>query len=265
MRIFSRRVFPKIAARGNDGFTLVELLVAMALIGVMAGWGIPAFTSMLQSKGVESAAYAVKDMLETARGYAIANNTYTWVGFYEEAMTASSSVSTPPPYPGKGRILMAIVASKDGTEIFKSSDSAATLPASRICPVGRVVRLENIHLADVDAPAGPPADPGSLAGRPGFPYDESDPRNGSHGSHYARISSESGDKTKFPFLVQALTFYKTVRFNPRGEANVNSTYELRPAVEIGLKPTNGTAVSKTANVAALQFSGIVGGVTLYRR
>jgi hypothetical protein len=33
---------------------------------------------------VTSAAYAIKGVLEQGRTYAMANNTYTWVGFYEE-------------------------------------------------------------------------------------------------------------------------------------------------------------------------------------
>ena len=44
----------------------------------------PAFTTIKGGTDVTSAAYTIKGVLDTARTYAKANNTYTWVGFYEE-------------------------------------------------------------------------------------------------------------------------------------------------------------------------------------
>ena len=44
----------------------------------------PAFTYIKGGTDVTSAAYTIKGVLDTARTYAKANNTYTWVGFYEE-------------------------------------------------------------------------------------------------------------------------------------------------------------------------------------
>ena len=40
---------------------------------------------------VTSAAYTIKGVLDTARTYAKANNTYTWVGFFEEDVSQSST------------------------------------------------------------------------------------------------------------------------------------------------------------------------------
>jgi hypothetical protein len=57
---------------------------------------------------VTSAAYTIKGALDTARTYAKANNTYTWVGFFEEDISSAT-----PGTAGTGRLVMSIVASKD--------------------------------------------------------------------------------------------------------------------------------------------------------
>ena len=53
----------------------------------------PAFTSLKSAGDVTNAAYTIKGVLDTARTYAKANNTYTWVGFYEE--NGANLVSSP--------------------------------------------------------------------------------------------------------------------------------------------------------------------------
>src|SRR6266513_2502174 len=94
------------------GFTLLELLVVIGIIALLMVLIVPAFTNMKSGTDVTSAAYTIKGVLDTARTYAKANNTYTWVGFYEE------DVSQPPATAGVGRIVMSIVGSKDGTIIY---------------------------------------------------------------------------------------------------------------------------------------------------
>ncbi len=65
-------------------FTLIELLVVVGIIALLLVLMAPAFTYIKGGNDVTSAAYTIKDVLDTARTYAAANNTYTWVGFYEE-------------------------------------------------------------------------------------------------------------------------------------------------------------------------------------
>ena len=238
-------------------FSLIELLFVVVIIAVLATVLAPAFTSITKSKGVDNAAYEIKWAIETARSYAMANKTYTWVGFFEDNIL--SSASGQPPYAGKGCVFLAIVSSKDGTEIFQPTDQAATLPAARLTQLGKVVKLENVHLADVGAPAGG-SDPKTLAGRPASPQ----------ASSFERISSDSPDKTRFPFIAQSHTFYKTLQFSPSGECllcvdqGAGNSVDLQPAVEIGIKPTNGTAVASSPNIAAIQVTGIAGNVTIFR-
>ena len=56
-----------------------------------------------------------------------------------------------------------------------------------------------------------------------------------------------------------------LRFNPRGEANVNSTLPCTRIVEIGLQPTHGAAKNAAAtDLVVVQQAGIGGGVNIYR-
>jgi type II secretory pathway pseudopilin PulG len=247
-----------------SAFTLLELLIVIGIIAVLFVLIAPAFTTIKSGTDVTSAAYAIKGVLDTARTYAKANNTYTWVGFYEEDTTATTPTNNSPAYPGKGRILLAIVASKDGSKIFEDTDPAAPLPPDRINQVGKLVKIEGIHLTDIGNPSptpNPTPMPDTLPARPFTPYTEGLPFD-----HFNRISSDSTDTTLFPFTAQNYTFYKTIRFSPRGEANINSTYTVKHQGEIGMKPTHGIVVDTgSPNVVAIQFSGLGGAIKIYRR
>src|SRR5438874_3386449 len=93
----------------EGGFTLIELLIVVGIIGVLLVLMAPAFTTMKGGTDVTSAAYTIKGILDTARTYAKANNTYVWVGFYEENVenAASPNLSAP----SIGRVIMSVVAS----------------------------------------------------------------------------------------------------------------------------------------------------------
>jgi prepilin-type N-terminal cleavage/methylation domain-containing protein len=242
------------------GFTLIELLVVMAIIIILTALLAPAFTSLKSAGDVTSAAYTIKGVLEQARSYAMANNTYAWVGFYEEATTATTPTNAPPPYPGKGRVLLATVASKDGTA------------SGPIAQIGKLVKIENIHMTDIGAPPSstpsPAPDASSIYARSAFPY--TSPSASS--AYQNRISSDDthspDNRALYQFTAQGYTFYKTIRFSPRGEPSidVNGNYALRNTAEIGLRPTHGDTVdSNNPNIAAIQFTGVGGNVKIYRR
>src|SRR5262245_29560761 len=64
-----------------SSFTLLELLIVVGIIGLLLVLIAPAFTTIKGASDVTAAAYTIKGVLDTARTYAKANNTYAWVGF----------------------------------------------------------------------------------------------------------------------------------------------------------------------------------------
>ena len=103
------------------------MLIVVGIIGLLLVLIAPAFTTIKGGTDVTSAAYTIKGVLDTARTYAKANNTYTWVGFYEEDVSQPSYPAPHPRYTGcVGRVIMSIVASKNGTNLGADSSSSAT-------------------------------------------------------------------------------------------------------------------------------------------
>ena len=86
-------------------FTLVKLLAVIRILLIMLVLIAPAFTQLNAARVITKASYDISGLLEEARVYAKANDTYTWVGFYEE--DASQSTITP----ATGRVIVSVVAS----------------------------------------------------------------------------------------------------------------------------------------------------------
>src|SRR5262249_2724202 len=121
------------------------------IIGLLLVLIAPAFTTIKGGTDVTSAAYTVKSVLDTARTYAKANDTYSWVGFYEEDV---SQPSTNPPTAGTGRLVMSIVASKEGTVLY-DPNNLAPIDATKLVQVGKLTKIDNVHLwTHTDSPSG---------------------------------------------------------------------------------------------------------------
>ena len=252
------------------GFTLLEQLVVIGITGVLLALIAPAFTYIKGGTDVTSAAYTIKGVLDTARTYAQANNTYTWIGFFEEDVSSAT-----PGTAGTGRLVMSIVASKDGTKVYDANSTS--IDPTRLIQVGKLVKIENIHLGLLPLGTGtPPGD--TFDSRPSpTPAPVNDSRFGElNGSPTAPTTN-----SQYPFQYPVgsgpppaqYTFQKTLQFNPRGESNINSglgvggwTYDVKRIVEVGLRATHGTQVDTISpNLVAVQITGFGGNVKIYRR
>src|SRR6266446_6419329 len=209
-------------------------MVVMGIIAVLLALMAPAFTTIKSGADATSAAYTVKGVLDQARTYAMANNTYTWVGFFEEDV---STASTNPATPGIGRIVMSIVASKDGTIIYNPT-SPVKITTTQLIQVGKLTKIENVHLwTHTDTPL----NTGSTL----------DTRPNVTSTYCIGNSSPPNSTTPFQYPVgnpepaAQYTFVKAVQFSPGGEARINnstSTNSLQTAAEVGLRATHGTTV-----------------------
>ena len=250
------------------GFTLIELLIVVSIIAVLMVLLSPAFTSLKSAGDVTSAAYTIKGVLDTARTYAKANNTYTWVGFFEEDVSQPWQPSGTLTPPGIGRIIISIVASKDGTIIYDPTNLAPQDLTTGVIQVGKLVKIENVHLwTHTDTPFGTASS--GFNSRPNVSQD-----------YCIGDGTPTNSTTPFRYPVgnpgAQYSFVKAVEFSPRGEARINNStlkrdgtevFPLQTAAEIGLEPTHGVATPSPtpANLVAIQFTGVGGSVVIYRR
>jgi len=264
-----------------SGFTLIELLVVIGIIAILTVLVAPAFTTIKASNDVTTAAYTLKGVLAQARTYAQANNTYSWVGFFEEN---GSTSSTNPATAGNGRLVLSVVASKDGTNIYGSG--TGTINCTQLIQVRALVKIDNIHLPlfQIGTETG---DADAFDTRPAL---RSDPTAGYNYSRFGELNNATPNTAPYttpynfqypignPCPTAQYTFNKLLQFSPRGECRVNGdSYQVRRVVEVGLVPSHGNSVptptsgagtstaTYSGNVVALQINGFGSTVKIFRR
>ena len=252
--------------QSRHGFTLLELLIVVGIIGLLLVLIAPAFTYIKGGTDVTSAAYTIKGALDTARTYAKANNTYAWVGFFEEDASQSS---TNPATAGNGRVVVSIVASKDGSNVYGSvAGPAADMDSTgtKLLQVGKLIKLDNMHLRTFANGTGAvPADtftirPAVVGSSPvtDAKIGDTSPTDSLRYFHYPATVIEAQRQYRF---------VKMIQFSPRGECRPqNDSYEMRTVIEVGLQQTHGTSVPALADPknCAVQLTGFGGNVKIYQ-
>jgi prepilin-type N-terminal cleavage/methylation domain-containing protein len=250
--------------RSPAGFTILEVLIVIGIIALLMVLVVPAFTNLKSAGDVTSAAYTVKGALDTARTFAKANNTYVWVGFFEEDGSIPSA--SPTATPGNGRIVISTVASKDGTEVYTSvgSPPADMDPAgTKLSQVGKLVKLDNMHLRTFSNGTGTgdtfPTRPPVPGGSPdNARIGDNSPPDSLRYFHYPPTGNETAAQYKFRKMIQ---------FSPRGECRPqNNNYEMRAIIEVGFQPIRGTDVSSVDvnKKCAVQLTGFSGNIIIYQ-
>ena len=246
----------------------------LGVIVLLLGLVLPALGPLKGSQDVTTAAYNLSGALETARNYAITNDTYTWIGFYEQDYGSGSAPAAPgpPPYKGVGHLTVGIVYSKDGTSLAGSVLLDSTNPGQTsglLGSVGKLMQIYGVHLKALSPPLNANStDPKVADTLQGRPYQTDLDKATLEQTLICNENADGSpntDATSQPFAEQGYAFYKTIRFNPRGEANIDSTLPCTRIIELGLQPTHGDVPDTTTpNVVAVQQAGIGGAVNIFR-
>ncbi|GEM_PF-376709 len=275
----------------NRAFTLVELLVVIGIIVILMVLIAPAMNALKGANDMDRAASDLTNMLQFCRSYAIANNTYVYLGIgeFDAAQSASATVQTL----GTGRVAMVGIASKDGTRGYSPYDAKISdiktewdgkytnTPANvarDFIAITKLQRYENLHILD---------------------YGQAPPSSGNMAREnlttYYRIGNAATDSVT-PIIYPlgsspTYTFKKTIQFDPDGmlrvfgsgapTGNPGTTTYFSPQgvpqwMEIALIQTHGNSVKSSAalfptsqsqntgNHVCMQIDGVKATVRTFR-
>lgn len=166
--------------KGKQGFSLIELLTVIAIIGVISTLTVIGIGSIKRSTDLKKAGADIAGVLEQARTYAMAHNTYTWVGFVQKS----------------DDLVVGAIASKngDGAPVGIDADGSN----ADVVPLAKLRTVNNAKLITAPASANRPSVEAAnqLVSTP------------------AMLAFSVGPGTR------KTTFDRVVRFNSRGEAQI---------------------------------------------
>jgi type II secretory pathway pseudopilin PulG len=217
----------------------VELLVVISIMAIMAVIAIPNFMGLTSSGRMNQNLTELSGLLEQARQYSLAQNTYVWVAF----LPATDATGTK-------TLSVAVLASKDGTDPASpaswANNSYGVVPSAQIGLVSKIITLRQIALL--------PAATLTSARISGLPVAPT-PING--------VASSSGFfSLQVPGTSAPQAFTQALEFTPSGEARNG----LNPVdlVELDLQPQKGNAALDQQNVAVIRVNGLTGESVIYR-
>ena len=256
-------------------FTLVEMLVVMGIILLLLALMVPAFTSMRSGSDFISAANDIGSTMEQARAYAMANNTYVYVGIGEylvtESSTTSPRTSAATASTAIGQVVLAVVASRDGTRSYDVNNPAAWSTnygtGGTLTSIDKLHFYNNVHLVDFGTT---PVTSGKMA-RPTVTdaqYRIFIPPNDTSHDTVTPFSWPLGKTLN----AGQYNFTKVIQIDPQGVARMQTatnTDGITSYMEIDLQPTHGNVAPTTpadqniGNQAALQLDCMTGSTRVY--
>jgi len=117
----------------RSAFSLIELLIVIAIIAMLSALALPAFNSIRNAGGLTKTANDIAGILEQARAYAMAQNTYVWIGFQTNQANGTDTLA------------VEVVASKTGSSYSTGND---------VVRLVKITRFENIQLTNLPANSG---------------------------------------------------------------------------------------------------------------
>jgi prepilin-type N-terminal cleavage/methylation domain-containing protein len=227
------------ARSGASGFTLIELVMVMAIMLMVLGFAAPSVVGILKGKKIEQALSTVTGVLEQARMDAATQNAYLWTGFLNIAAKDSKS--------GVDELWLMTFRGKSGESRIPAS-------AADILPVSALQRVEGVNMVEVD----------KLPDRVKALLPPT----------YKDVTSATKSETKITWkgttASGAKDFERILLFTPRGEAlwETGSPTVLplsEPSFVVGLARTqNGTVASNEKDMAFVLVAGVTGRVSVGR-
>lgn len=239
------RIKPSVNRPALLAFSLVEVLAVTALMALLMAVMVPSISSVKNGQNISKVSADIAGTLEQARAYAMANNTYVFVGLAE--VDGVQPESARPQQNGTGRLLMAVASSKDGTRGYETANPASSWAgASNLSAITRLQRFDGVHLADVLS--------SSVAGMEAVDA----------ASRLGSVTVSTSFDWPLGSSQKVCTFSRVIQFDPQGSATIPSGSGLSRWLEVALQPAHGNQVAAGPNFAALQLDGITGAVRLFR-
>ncbi len=226
-------------SKSQRGFTLIELLVVISIMAIIISAAVPAVSGLKGAGNVNQATAALDGLLEQAREYAVAQNTYVWVAFYTDTNSQ-----------GQSELFAAVIASNDGTDpnpIPGTAYSYGKVPSAPLTLLNKVSAFTQLQLK----PAGT------------FTSSQLSSLTNLPAAGAVNELSAMAFSIQIPGRTGATTFPNSIQFLPTGEARNNSSpIDL---VEFDLAPAMASSAPNGQNVAVLRTDGLTGETLVYRR
>ncbi len=213
------------------GFTLVELMVVIAIMTILAGLSVPAINALTKSGQANLTYSKLTETMEQAREYAVAQNTYVWVAFHADTTTPTTGT----------KLSLLVIASADGTNPT-TGWTGPVGPGTNFAPISKI---QTFGLTELQVPGTvTPATPPTASGQP--------------------IYTSASFTFNLPVQSSATTLTQAMPFTPTGEARAANGTPV-DLVEFDVQPEKGPGVIDPHNGAVFQVSGLTGETRVYRQ
>ena len=142
--------------RPARGFTLIELVVTIALLGILVMLSVPSFTGWIRNSQVRTVAEALQTGLRTAQAEAVRRNRQVVLSFTNNAPSATSTAAAG----GKNWALQTVAQFGETTEFItggKLTDIASAVAIANSLTANAVCFNANGRLAANASPGAPSA------------------------------------------------------------------------------------------------------------
>jgi Tfp pilus assembly protein FimT len=238
----------------------LELLVVLAILTILATVTIPSISGLNRSGRFNQGLSQITGVLEEARSYAVAQNTYVWVAFYP---VDASQLTGPQTDPSGDHLIVATYASNDGTDPINWTSGTYAIPYTAptgtvISPILKVQNLTQLRMAP---------------GGNGIAYLNFNTGVLPSAMTGGEASPASNIVFSYPLpptgmilsqqpLPPGAAPISVIEFTPSGSAQVGAG--LAGVVRVDFQPMKSASLVDDNNIASLGINGLMGLATRYR-